>query len=62
LGFPHGMSVKFGLWTFHKLEKRLNNFDFWLPCWSCLCYCQNKPMVDPRDPCGWPSAPGTRLV
>jgi len=18
LGFPHGMSVKFGLWTFHK--------------------------------------------
>jgi len=29
-----GMSMKFGLWTFHKLLKRQNNFDFidfWLP-------------------------------
>jgi len=28
------MSVKFGLWTFHKLWKRQKNFDFigfWLP-------------------------------
>jgi len=22
LGFPHGMSMKFGLWTFHELSKR----------------------------------------
>jgi len=28
LGFPHGMSVKFGLWTFHELSKRQKNFDF----------------------------------
>jgi len=30
----HGISVKFGLWTFHKLLKRWKNFDlvdFWLP-------------------------------
>jgi len=34
MGFPHGMSVKFGLWTFHKLCKTQKNFDFidfWLP-------------------------------
>jgi len=34
LGFPHGMSEKFGLWTFHELSKRQKNFDFtdfWLP-------------------------------
>jgi len=28
LGFPHGMSVKLGLWTFHELSKRQKNFDF----------------------------------
>jgi len=28
LGFPHGMSMKCGLWTFHELSKRLKNFDF----------------------------------
>jgi len=27
----HGISAKFGLWTFHKLLKRQKNFDFWLP-------------------------------
>jgi len=35
LGLPYGMSVTFGLWTFHKLLKRQKNFDvidFWLPC------------------------------
>jgi len=29
------MSVKIGLWTFHKLKKKQKNFnfiDFWLPC------------------------------
>jgi len=31
LGFPHGMNVKFGLWTFHELLKNQKNFDFWLP-------------------------------
>jgi len=33
LGFPHGMNVKFGLWTLHELSKRQKNFgyDFWLP-------------------------------
>ena len=34
LGVPHGMNVKFGLWTFHELQKRQKNFDFidfWLP-------------------------------
>jgi len=34
LGFPHVMSVKFGLWTFHVLWKQQKNFDlidFWLP-------------------------------
>jgi len=37
LGFPHGMSVKFGSWTFHKLKKRQNIFDFidfWLPTYD----------------------------
>jgi len=32
LGVAHGISVKLGLWTFHK--RRLTNFDFidfWLP-------------------------------
>jgi len=24
----HGISVKFGLWTFHKLLKRQKNVDF----------------------------------
>jgi len=28
LEFPYGISVKFGLWTFHKLSKRQKNFDF----------------------------------
>jgi len=28
LGFPHGMSVKLGLWTFHELWKWRKNFDF----------------------------------
>jgi len=39
LGFPYGMSVTFGLWTFHKLSKRQKNFDFidfWLPYWWLL--------------------------
>jgi len=30
----HGISVKFGFWTFHKLLKKQKNFDFidfWLP-------------------------------
>jgi len=30
----HGISVKFGLWTFHKLLKRQKKFhfiDFWFP-------------------------------
>jgi len=30
----HGMSVKFGLWTLHKLLKKQKYFDFndfWLP-------------------------------
>jgi len=34
LGFPRSMSVKFGLWTFHKLWNKQKNFefiDFWLP-------------------------------
>ena len=34
LEYPHGMSVKFGLWTFHELSKRKKNFyfiDFCLP-------------------------------
>jgi len=34
LGFPYGMSVKFGLQAFHKLWKRQKYFDlieFWLP-------------------------------
>jgi len=34
LGFPRGISVKFGLWTFRELSKRQKNFDFidfWLP-------------------------------
>jgi len=30
LGYPHGTSVKFGLWTFHKLWKWQKMFDFWL--------------------------------
>jgi len=29
----HGISVKLGLWTFHKLLKSQKNFDFWLPYW-----------------------------
>jgi len=28
LVFPYYMSVKFGLWTFHKLWKRQKSFDF----------------------------------
>ena len=34
VGFPHDMSMKFGLRTFHKLLKRQKKFDcidFWLP-------------------------------
>jgi len=34
LGFPHGMSAKVGMWTFHKHYKKQKNFDFigfWLP-------------------------------
>jgi len=34
LRVAHGTSVKFGLWTFHKLLKRQKNFDFiefWFP-------------------------------
>ena len=34
-GVAHGMGMKFGLWTFHKLLKRQKNcdfIDFWLPC------------------------------
>jgi len=34
LAFLHGMSVEFGLRTFHKLSKRRKKFDFidfWLP-------------------------------
>jgi len=30
------MREKFGLWMFHKLQKRQKNFDFidfWLPYW-----------------------------
>jgi len=30
----HGITVKFGLWTFHKLvkrQKKLDFRDFWLP-------------------------------
>jgi len=33
-GVAHGISVKFGLWTFHKLynkEKKFDFLDFWLP-------------------------------
>jgi len=33
-GVAHGISVKFGLWKFHKFLKRQTNFDFidfWLP-------------------------------
>ena len=33
-GVARGVSMKFGLWTFHKLLKRQKNFDFidfWLP-------------------------------
>jgi len=35
LEVAHGMSAKFGFWTFHKLKKKRKNFDlidFWLPC------------------------------
>ena len=28
--FLHGMSVKFGLWTFHKLQNRQKNWLYWL--------------------------------
>jgi len=31
LEFPHGTSVKFGLWAFRELLKRQKIFDFWLP-------------------------------
>jgi len=53
LEFPHGMSVKFGLWTFHKLSKRQKIFDFiyfWLPlylytrswvCYKIFCNCES---------------------
>jgi len=64
LGFPHGMSAKFGLRTFHKLQKLQTNFDFidfWLPYWSCLCYCQYKPADDSRDPCGRRGTRGHRV-
>ena len=27
----HGISMKFDLWTFHKLLKKQKKFDFWLP-------------------------------
>jgi len=30
LGYPHGMSVKFGLWTFHKLETTEKFWLYWL--------------------------------
>jgi len=31
LGFLHGMSVKFGVWTFHKLSKRQKILTFGCP-------------------------------
>jgi len=33
-GVAHGISMKFGLWTFQKLLRKQKNFDFidfWLP-------------------------------
>jgi len=63
LGFPHSMSVKFGLWTFHKLWKRQNNFDFvdfWLPYSSLLWYRSryetwqpNITEIAPQNLTGW---------
>jgi len=40
LGFPHGTSVKFGFWAFHKHSKQQKKFDFidfWLPYLRDFC-------------------------
>ena len=37
------MNMKFGLWTFHKLQKRQKNFDFidfWLPLLALVLCCE----------------------
>jgi len=45
LGFPHGMSVKFGLWTFHELLKRqkiLTLLSFGCPSYHHQCIANLK--------------------
>jgi len=42
LGFPHSMSVKFGLWTFHELSKWQKILT--LLTFGCLSY-NNKNFV-----------------
>jgi len=60
LGIPHGMSVKFGFWSFHKLWKRQKIFDFidfWLPySWHFRKEC--KKQVYKRN---WTTAPSILL-
>jgi len=44
-GVAHGISVKFGLWTFHKLLKRQKKIDFtafWLPYLLPSIFCVVK--------------------
>jgi len=47
--------------SFHRRQKNFDFIDFWLPYWSCLCHCQNKPAGDPRGPCGRPEARGPHV-